>query len=152
ACARLIRPGDTILDIGANIGALTLPLARMTGPGGKVYAFEPTQFAYAKLKANLALNPDIETRVVASQMMLTDSAAAVAETIYSSWPLEGTKELHEKHLGAAESTAGAVPIKLDDFLDSAGVARIDFIKMDVDGFECHVLGGAQETLRKHKPT
>jgi hypothetical protein len=107
ACGRLIRPGDTILDIGANIGALTLPMARMAGPAGKVYTFEPTQFAYAKLKANLALNPEIAARIVASQMMLTDVAAAVAEPIYSSWPLAGSEALHEKHLGAAESTAGA---------------------------------------------
>lgn len=149
ACGRLIRPGDTILDIGANVGALTLPMARMAGPTGKVYAFEPTDFAFRKLTANLALNPDLAARVNASQTMLTDTAAAVVEPIYSSWPLEGTKALHDKHLGAAESTTGTVPQRLD--LALSGVARVDFIKMDVDGFECHVLGGASETLRKHRP-
>jgi FkbM family methyltransferase len=152
ACGRLIKSGDIVLDIGAKIGALTLPMARMVGAEGKVYAFEPTQFAFGKLKANLALNPAEDARVVASQIMLTDSAVAVAEPIYSSWPLAGTKDLHEKHLGAAESTAGALAIKLDDFVANANIARIDFIKMDVDGFECHVLGGARETLLKHKPT
>ncbi|MSO73187.1 MAG: FkbM family methyltransferase, partial [Rhodospirillaceae bacterium] len=53
ACRRLINPGDTVLDIGANIGALTLPMARMTGEAGKVYAFEPTAYAFEKLRANL---------------------------------------------------------------------------------------------------
>jgi FkbM family methyltransferase len=149
ACARLIKPGDVILDIGANIGALTLPMARMAGPTGKVYAFEPTDFAFGKLTANLGLNPDLAARVTATQTMLTDTAAAVVEPIYSSWPLDSTKPLHDKHLGSAESTTGAVPQKLDLALN--GAPRVDFIKMDVDGFECHVLGGARETLRKHRP-
>ncbi len=150
ACARLIKPGDVVLDIGANVGALTLPMARMAGEGGKVYAFEPTDFAFAKLTANLALNPDLKARVVAAQTMLTDTDAAVTEAIYSSWPLESDKRLHDKHGGAAKSTAGAKPQKLDVALNAA--PRVDFIKLDVDGFECHVLGGARETLRKHRPT
>lgn len=155
ACARLIKPGDTILDIGANIGALTLPMARAAGAGGKVYAFEPTAYAFAKLRANLALNPDMAVHVVAAQIMLTDNHDAVSEPIYSSWPLDGgaqnEKPLHNKHGGSAESTAGARPVRLDDYVAAEGIARIDFIKLDVDGFECHVLGGARHTLIKHKP-
>lgn len=151
ACARLIKPGDTVLDIGANIGALALPMARMAGPAGKVYCFEPTDYAFAKLRANLGLNPDLAARVVASQTMLTDSQQAVVEPIYSSWPLDSTKPLHELHLGAAESTTGAQPLRLDDYLASQNVTRVNFIKMDVDGFECHVLGGAWKTLTTHKP-
>ena len=57
ACARLIKPGDTVLDIGANIGALALPMARMAGPSGKVYCFEPTDYAFKKLTANLGPEP-----------------------------------------------------------------------------------------------
>ena len=147
ACGRLIKPGDTILDIGANIGALTLPMARMAGPNGRVYAFEPTDFAFAKLTANLALNPDLAARVIASQTMLTDNATALSEPIYSSWPLAGSDPLHDKHLGAVKTAAGAKSQRLDD----AALPRVDFIKLDVDGFECHVLGGARETLRKHRP-
>ena len=142
ACARLMKPGDTVLDIGANIGGLALPMARMAGPSGKVYCFEPTDYAFKKLTANLALNPDLAARVVTSQTMFTDSQQAVVEPIYSSWPLEGSKPFHELHLGAAESTSGAQPLRLDDYLAAQNVARIDFIKMDVDGFECHVLGDA----------
>ncbi len=149
ACRRLIKPGDVVLDIGANVGALALPMAQMAGPSGKVYAFEPTDFAFAKLTANLALNPELKARVNAAQTMLTDTAAAVTEPIYSSWPLKGTGALHDKHGGAAESTTGAKPQKLDLALN--GVPRVDFIKLDVDGFECHVLGGARETLRRHRP-
>ena len=151
ACSRLIKPGDTVLDIGANIGALALPMARMTGSAGMVYCFEPTDYAFNKLTTNLALNPDLAARVVASQTMLTDSQQAVVEPIYSSWPLDSTKPLHDLHMGAAESTTGAQPLRLDDYLATKNVTRVDFIKMDVDGFECHVLGGAWKTLAAHKP-
>jgi hypothetical protein len=50
-----IKPGDVVLDIGANIGAHTLRLARLVGSSGRVLAFEPTIYAYAKLRSNLEL-------------------------------------------------------------------------------------------------
>ncbi len=151
ACRRLIKPGDTVLDIGANIGALTLPMARMVGEAGRVFAFEPTDYAFAKLQANLALNPGIAARVVAAQSMLTDNPEAGSEAVYSRWPLDAAPDLHAKHGGAAESTSAAKAQRLDDYVAAAGIGRVDFIKLDVDGFECHVLGGARQTLAKHKP-
>ena len=55
--ASLIKSGDVVLDIGANIGAHTLSMARMVGKEGKVIAFEPTKYAFDKLVANTTLNP-----------------------------------------------------------------------------------------------
>jgi FkbM family methyltransferase len=147
AIRRLVRPGSVVLDIGANIGAHTLPLAKLVGETGRVHAFEPTAFAHSKLRANLALNPELERRVVAEQLMLTDAdGAGPAQEIYSSWPLTARENLHAKHQGELKSTAGARAVRLDDYLAGAGVARVDLIKMDVDGFECHVLGGAPKLL------
>lgn len=59
----IVRPGDTVLDIGANIGAHTLPLARLVGPAGRVVAFEPTRYAHDKLLINLSLNAPLQERV-----------------------------------------------------------------------------------------
>src|SRR3954454_10033377 len=64
AYRRLIRPGDVILDIGANIGAHTLQFASLTGPRGQVFAFEPTAFPFGKLKENIRLNPRLSPRIV----------------------------------------------------------------------------------------
>ncbi len=72
AYRRLVGYGSTVLDIGANIGSHTLQFARLVAPGGRVHAFEPTDFAFAKLMRNLEINPEIADRVVANKLMLVD--------------------------------------------------------------------------------
>jgi FkbM family methyltransferase len=152
ALARLIKPGDTVLDIGANVGAHTLPLARAVGAGGRVIAFEPTAFAYGKMTGNLAMNPELAKRVTAEQMMLVaDEVTKPVESLYSSWPLDGGAREHETHGGRAMSTEGAQAATLDGYLAEAGIERVDAIKMDVDGWECDVLAGARRTLMEYGP-
>jgi FkbM family methyltransferase len=152
AFARYVRPGATALDIGANIGAHTLRLAGLVGEGGKVHAFEPTDFAFRKLKGNLALNPDLMRRVEPVHAFLgTRTAGEPPSAIPSAWPLTGSADVHPKHLGESMVTAGAVTIRLDDYLLEQGRPRIDFVKLDVDGFECEVLGGAPQMLARDRP-
>jgi FkbM family methyltransferase len=149
---RLVRPGQIVLDVGANIGVHTLELARQVGPLGRVFAFEPTVFARAKLLQNLLLNPSLAAIVKPEQLMLTASDDRTTEfRIYSSWPLVRADELHAKHLGRLQATDGARAISLDTYLECAQVSRVDFIKLDVDGFECEVLEGAQHCLQKFRP-
>ena len=149
---RLVRPGDHVLDIGANVGAHTLPLARIAGPQGRVDAFEPTRFAIGKLRANLALNPGLADRVTLHHCMLVrDAADGVEPGVYSSWPLEDRGDLHEEHRGRLMDTRGAVALRLDDVAETAGWQRVDFVKLDVDGNEHSVLGGAVRTLRRFRP-
>ncbi|GDX09532.1 hypothetical protein LBMAG57_13040 [Verrucomicrobiota bacterium] len=147
-----LRPGDVAIDIGANIGAHTLHLARVVGPEGKVLAFEPTAYAHAKLRANLALNPELVPRVTLRQLLLMDTpGAAVPETICSGWPLTKEEGLHPEHLGMPHTTAGAGASTLDEAVEAAGVGRIAFVKLDVDGHELSVLRGATKTLRASRP-
>lgn len=148
----LVKPGDVVLDIGANIGAHTLPLARLVGETGQVIAFEPTSFAIHKLVANLSLNQELVARVTALQMMLVAERGAPLESaIFSSWPLVSSKDLHEKHKGRLMNTTGAVSATLDQTIEELNLNRLDFIKLDVDGHEFEVLCGAMETIGKHKP-
>jgi FkbM family methyltransferase len=150
---KLVKPGDIVFDIGANIGAHTLPMARKAGNDGRVFAFEPTAFAFQKLQKNLSLNPDLRARVEPCQTMLTDDpTAAVRDEIYSSWPLRAGEGNHPKHQGQLTATVGAVTDTLDSFVKQKQISRLDLIKIDVDGDEYPVLRGGIETLRRLRPT
>jgi FkbM family methyltransferase len=152
ACARHVRPDWCVLDIGANIGAHTLNLARLVGAQGKVIAFEPTAYAFAKLQRNLALNPALAPRVTALQCFLGSADAAPAiDRVYAGWPLAGGRELHPKHRGEPMSTQGATMRRLDSVLDALGRPRVGFVKLDVDGYECEVLAGAAAMLARDRP-
>ncbi len=153
ACSRHIKPGQTVLDIGANVGAHTFNLARLVGESGRVLAFEPTAYAFGKLKRNLALNPDLARRVALFQYFLGPADDAnLPGAIYASWPLKGGERLHAGHLGQQMTTSGARMRSLDSFLSECGVSKVDFVKLDVDGHETDVLAGAREMLRRDRPT
>lgn len=152
ALSKLVKSSSTVLDIGANVGAHTLLLAKLVGEKGRVLAFEPTDFAYGKLRHNLALNPELAARVRAFQCFLTvENNVAVPSTIYSSWPLVARGETHAKHLGREMPTASASSRSLDSVLSEAGVKNVDLVKLDVDGYECDVLRGASTLLTKMRP-
>jgi len=149
---QLIKGGDVVLDIGANIGAHTLPLAQLVGDTGKVYSFEPTAYAFAKQKINITLNPSLITRISAHQMMLMHTnTTLLPESVYSSWPLEVANDLHSEHHGRLMQTNGSLVGTLDDFVRNSNIKQIDFIKIDVDGNENEVLSGAKSVLENLKP-
>jgi FkbM family methyltransferase len=153
ALRKLVSPGALVLDIGANIGAHTLYLAQLAGAGGRVMAFEPTDFAFRKLCRNLELNPLLAARVAAYHCFLTASdGAGVPDAIYSSWPLVRQAGLHAKHLGREMQTEQAQSRSLDSILrEHADYRKVQLVKLDVDGFECDVLGGATVMLRDVRP-
>jgi len=152
AYRRLIRPGDIVLDIGANIGSHTLELACCVGPTGSVVAFEPTDFAFEKLKRNVVLNPVLSSRIRLEQVMLVECPGeSPAQQLYSSWPLMPVSGSHPDHCGQLKTTSGVTSLSLDEYVARAGLKRVDFVKLDVDGYECKVLRGAQAVLNEHKP-
>lgn len=152
AYTQLVAPGSIVFDIGANIGAHTLPLARLVGPSGVVHAFEPVAWALGKLKASLALNRQLLPRVIAHQALLSDrEGVAVPSAIYASWPLKATPDTHPTLRACARPTDGARSTTLDAVAAETGLERLDLIKLDVDGGECQVLRGGMKTIRRFHP-
>ena len=154
AFKRIVQPGMTVVDIGANIGAHTLPLAEMVGNTGRVISIEPTDWAFRKLQENLKLNPQLINRVTAVQAMLVGSDNEdLPSSIYSSWPLTATEasdDFHPIHLGRLMSTEGTTFVTLDNLMKQLDVRTIDVIKMDVDGFELGVIKGALKVIDENK--
>ncbi len=151
---QIIKQGDTVIDIGANIGAHTLQFASLVGNSGRVIAFEPTDFALAKLKTNALLNPDLASRIVLNQIMLVDcqeNCQTPTPDLYSSWPLKPGNDTHPDHLGKKMKTSHATPTTLDAYVKGNNVSKVNFIKLDVDGYEYHVLKGAAFTIKENRP-
>ena len=152
ALEALVRSGATVLDIGANIGAHTLHLARLVGEKGRVIAFEPTDFAIAKLRANLLANPGLAKRVELHQAFLVGKAGAPIDTaVASSWPVDGSAADDAEMGSRAMKVSGALATTLDSAIAAAGDPDVQLIKMDVDGHELDVLEGAQTLLERRRP-
>jgi len=152
---RLLRPGDVVIDVGANIGANTLELARCVCPEGRVVAFEPTRFALERLRRNVELNPELARSVVIENAFLTaDGSPSQRPQFYSSWPLAGDEKgsVHQRHGGRLKSADDATPWTLDRYLEAKDVSAVRLIKLDVDGSERHVLEGAKRTLERFRPS
>jgi FkbM family methyltransferase len=148
-----IRPGSDVVDVGANIGAYTTVMARLVGPAGRVFAFEPLP-ATADILARTCQH---QTNVVIVREALSDGARDALELRVPF--LAGG--VPEPALAAADPAARAedslptwktfrVPVRrLDDHL--AGFRDISFIKVDVEGHERAFLSGATETIRRFRP-
>lgn len=147
-----VKEGDVVMDIGANIGAHSLAMGKSAGSSGRVYAIEATEYAYSKLQANIALNPELSDQVAAVHCILTASDDKTGSVeIHSSWPFESEADRHSSHQGVTKSVGAAPAISLDTLVAAHQITRLDFIKIDVDGHEWDVLSGGRQTFERMRP-
>jgi len=140
----LITEGDVVIDVGANIGALTVPLAQAAGPGGYVVAFEPQQYLYYTLCGNVALNNLYNTHVF--QRIVSD----VNDEIRTIPVFDYEKEGNFGAMSANDVTGEAVlasPVKTIS-IDALQLTFAKLIKIDVEGAELEVLKGAVNTIQR----
>lgn len=139
------------IDIGANIGAICLPLAARH-PKSRIIAVEPTDHAFKRLHRNIGLNPELQPRITTVQAFVGDGSQNSSTMVaYPSWRLDntaGTK--HEVHLGEAHEVT-CPTISIDGLAQQQALDHLDFIKIDTDGHELDILKGAQQTLQRWRP-
>ena len=136
-----------LVDIGSNVGSVTLPLAKLFNLS-TVISIEPTKFAFLKLKKNLKLNPSFKHRVKLLNVFISDEKKSV-NFVHSSWKLKLEDKRHKVHLGTLKKTSNKTK-SLSHVLNKIG-KRIDFIKIDVDGYEINVLRSGKKIINKYKP-
>ena len=141
---------NQIIDIGANFGVQSLQFAKNFN-NSKIYSIEPTNYAFNKFIKNLKLNPKLSKNIYPFQMFLGSKEKEMPSFIYSSWNLESKETKHFKHLGEKKSTEKSNLLTLDEFIVLNKISNVDFIKLDVDGFEYNVLSGGMNFLKEKKP-
>jgi len=136
-----IQPGYVVCDIGANIGTYTVPLSRLVGSTGRVIAFEPNRPTRACLRQNIRQNRLANVTVM---------RAAVGETSGHACLVATEDNLGEAHLAPPADTSSkgerVAVTTLDAEVAKLRLTRVDFLKIDVEGFELAALRGAERTL------
>jgi len=144
-------PAGSAVDIGANVGFYTLALARA---GWNVTAFEPLSSNIKLLSASLCRNPDLASRITLHTVGLGPRPEHC--TIISRNANVGDGQVRcgppvSARVQGYESRGGFDLQRLDDVLAEQKLSRIDFLKIDVEGFECEVLAGGPSVLSKYRP-
>lgn len=152
---RLVEPGDTVADVGANHGMWTLALSRAVGSGGRVYSFEPVPFTFGVLRA-------VARRARLGNVRLENRGCSDREaTMEMTVPLQRSgasddlqAHLSERRPNGAEPAGESVTVRcrmttLDAALADAG--GVSLLKLDIEGAELLALRGAAGTIERERP-
>ena len=136
-----LRKGMTFLDVGANIGYYSLMAAAYAGPSGRVVSFEPSPMSYRHFKKTVDENGILN---------ITIEQAALSDVAGEGQLFVPKEQGNNTPTMVANSGGRAVPVPvvtLDEYLERNRIGRIDFMKIDVEGFEPKVIAGAQSAIR-----
>jgi FkbM family methyltransferase len=145
-----LQPGSVVIDVGANLGEWTMPFARKVGAAGRVLAIEPGPRSAAALESTLAVNALAQAEIVHCAIGDHDGTADFAVPVVTSARTDtGTARIGP---ACAGHDALQVPLRsLDSLAAERDFARLDLIKIDVEGHERRVLDGAAAILDRHRP-
>ncbi|GHM99860.1 hypothetical protein WSM22_13500 [Cytophagales bacterium WSM2-2] len=139
-----IKKDFTVIDIGTNIGYVALRCAKIAREG-KVYGFEPSEYNFSKCQANIALN-DFRNLEVSKIALGSQESVLKLETV--SPHNRGMNRVTDSSAGETETISVTT---LDQKVKDLKLTKVDFIKMDVEGYEMHVLEGATNIVSSFRP-
>lgn len=152
ALRSIIREGETVFDVGANIGFYTVLFSRWVGPKGRVFAYEPDPDNLSLLHRNLALN-DCRNATVREVAM----GSAQGDSVFSRDPSTGATGHLGKGVTYGETLFGAgreflMSVKTETLdAEALASARPDVVKLDIEGGEYEVLRGGSRVLKEERP-
>jgi FkbM family methyltransferase len=149
AIGAVVRPGMVVYDLGANVGYVSLLLARAAGPHGKVLAFEPLPSNLERLRVNVALNTE-GSRMEIIPLAVSDRRGRAQFWVHASGSMgrvEGVPGRETAHVRAIEVDT----VDLDSFVFGARNRPPDVVKMDIEGGEILACSGMRRVLRNVRP-
>jgi FkbM family methyltransferase len=141
--SRIVKPGQTIVDAGANVGYYSLLFAKWLSGSGSIHAFEPFPGTAKRFVRNLQLNPALQPAVHLHQMALSDRAGMVS--------MDAPNPANSGCNYISTSSGSIRAMTLDEFVAEREIARLDLLKIDVEGAEVSLLRGAEQSLNRFRP-
>lgn len=138
-----LKPGMTVVDAGANIGLHTLFFAKRVGPEGRVYAFEPGQSAFDRLQSHIKRNQLTNVRCFNCALGAAEGVVSLTENSQ-----DNSRNFVVDDFPGKTGTENVSLRSLNQVLKEESVSRVDFLKIDVEGFEPQVLEGASSFLKR----
>jgi len=141
---QFLQPGEAIIDVGANVGHISLLLADIAGPEN-IFAFEPTPISFRRLVENWALNGWGNTRLFPCAVGRACGLVRVPDT---------TRPETKNSIAGAPAAGRTVEVPLvtlDSFRPHWSGRRVGLLKIDVEGYEREVFAGARDLLREDRP-
>lgn len=146
--SRIIQPGDTVIDIGANFGWYTTLFTHLTGEKGEVHSFEPVSQIFYELQRNVKLNSS-SNNVFLNQQALGDKVCRIQMHVFSGLPCgHASISLLDRN---DYTNYECSMTTLDSYLSKRHMTNVQLVKCDVEGAEMLVLKGAVSLLSSFKP-
>ncbi|MBO6758770.1 MAG: FkbM family methyltransferase [Roseibium sp.] len=143
---QLLPAGGVAVEVGANIGAMTVPMAEKVGRGGLIYAFEPQVLVFQQLCANLALNDTVNVAAFNAGCGAAEGRLPVAR-----FDPQKPNNFGGITLDRMRDDTSPIPVRLETLDGLLVPHRLDLIKCDVEGMELDVLRGADRLIKSFKP-
>ena len=143
---RLIKKGNTIFDIGANVGDVSMNASIRVDVEGKVFAFEPDEINFKRFQSNLLVNNFCNITIINKGM------GNISGEYFLSIIDENNLGMN-KIVPVANNIKGSYIdiITIDEYVKEKNIKNIDLIKIDVEGFEMNVLLGGKNSINRFKP-
>jgi FkbM family methyltransferase len=138
-----VKPNFVVLDVGANIGYFSFLMSKLVGSKGQVHCFEPTSYGYNRMMKNIKLNAHLPV-----ENLRLNKKGLLAEICTKNEALES--RFSQRVLANSEPET-MVFTTIDDYCVEHAVNKVDFIKIDVDGYDFEAMKGAVNTLTASRP-
>jgi FkbM family methyltransferase len=148
----LLPKGGVLMDVGANMGYVSILASQIIGKEGHIFAIEPSSRDFSRLKDNVRINRlddviscynfAVSEKNGRAKLLIAGEERSALNTLGSEISFKGVEEI-----GVEEVETST----LDSFVEKAGIKRVDVLKMDVEGSELKALQGARNTIETYRP-